>query len=519
MASRGQTTGKMQIIGLWRCTPFAASGNVPALELNKVLPVTEPWLVLKFGGTSVSGKQQWETIASLASQRVDDGNRVLLVCSAVSGITNALQALADNAEHYDSGEVTLVLDRHRHLCEELEVEADDLVDRAGEEITRLLGLIADAPDQDSRYSAVALLLPVGEWLSTRIGERYLAGSLPVEWVDARQALQAVPEPGTSLRRSRLSARCKTAADQSLIGNWQEKPPLLITQGFIAAHPDGGTALLGRGGSDTSAALLASRLEAAHLEIWTDVPGLFSADPRVVPGALLLQTLNYDEALEMAASGAKVVHSRCIRAAKDANLPVLVRDLGRPGFPGTTIRGDDASGTAGKEGIRSVCRQAQMAVLLLQNLDTREHVGFLAWVFAQISEAGISVDQVATSETTTTLALNRVSNQIDETTLNELADRLSERCAVTVHSNCSGINLVGRGARVALKDIDSESGFFAEHPLLMLSQSANDLCISILLHSQHAEELLKILHRVLIEEAIDSAHKAGVFGQCWQEIQN
>lgn len=481
--------------------------------------MSKPWLVLKFGGTSVSGKQQWETIASLAKQRTDDGYRVLLVCSAVSGVTNALEALADNANGDYIDDVEALLDRHRKLSADLEVESGDLIDTAGQEIFRLLRQIGDADDHDSRYVAIASLLPVGEWLSTRIGERFLAQSSSVEWVDARQVLRALPEPGMSVRRSRLSARCSSEADPSLIQDWQGKPSLLITQGFIAAHPDGGTALLGRGGSDTSAALLASRVKARHLEIWTDVPGLFSADPRVVQGARLLQSLNYEEALEMASSGAKVVHSRCIRAASDASIPVLVKDLGRPGFSGTTIGYSDASGPAAMEGVRSVCHQKHMIVLLLQNLDTREQVGFLAWVFAEISAAGISVDLVATSETTTTIALNRVSNQIDNPTLERLTTRLRERCAVTVYPDCSGINLVGRGARVSLKDIDSQAGFFTDHPLLMLSQSANDLCISILLHAQDAEALLKILHKTLIEEDLFSAGKEGVFGPAWHEIQN
>lgn len=481
--------------------------------------VTKPWLVLKFGGTSVSGPQQWQTIASLAQRRLDDGYRVVLVCSALSGVTDALQALADNAGNYETADVIAILDRHSKLARELEIEADDLVHEAGDEITRVLGLIANARDQTGRYSAMASLLPVGEWLSTRMGERFLARSMPTEWVDARQALQALPEPGTSGRRTWLSARCSSGVDQTLLASWSEKAPLLISQGFVAAHPQGGTVLLGRGGSDTSAALLASRLGAEKIEIWTDVPGLFSADPRVVPQARLLQALNYDEALEMAASGAKVVHSRCIRAAADANIPIQVRDLGHTDFPGTAIRRDETSAAKGAEGIRCVCQQPRMAVLLLQNLDTREHVGFLAWVFAQISEAGISVDLVATSETTTTLALNRVTNHLDDETLDQLAGRLRKRCAVTVYPQCSGINLVGRGARVALADLDSGSGFFAEHPLLMLSQSANDLCISLLLRSIDAEELLEILHRVLIGKGLDKTHKAEVFGPSWQEIQH
>lgn len=495
--------------------------------------MTEPWLVLKFGGTSVSGPRQWRTIASLARQRLDDGYRVLLVCSAVAGVTDALQALADKAGDYAAAEVEAILDRHRQLAKELEIEAEDLMQDAGFEITRQLDLITNATDQADRYAALASLLPVGEWLSTRIGQRYLARSLSVEWVDARDALQTLPETDASGRRAWLSARCGSGPDQALAQNWRQKAPLLITQGFVAengpgqplgrfpASPSstGGTALLGRGGSDTSAALLASRLEAEHIEIWTDVPGLFSADPRVIPEARLLQVLNYDEALEMAASGAKVVHSRCIRAAADADIPILVRDLARTDFSGTTIRRDDDSTAMGTEGIRSVCRQADMAVLLLQNLDTREHVGFLAWVFAQIADAGISVDLVATSETTTTVALNRTSNHLDDATLDKLAAGLRKRCAVTVYPQCSGINLVGRGARVALADIDSESGFFAEHPLLMLSQSANDLCISILTRSEDAEELLKILHEALIDKGLDAAHKSEIFGPSWQEIQH
>ena len=481
--------------------------------------MTKPWLVLKFGGTSVSGPQQWQTIASLARQRLDDGYRLLLVCSAISGITDALQALARHAEKYDTADVTAILHRYRQLSIKLAIETQDLLHEAGDEITRLLGLIARAQDQAGKYSAMASLLSVGEWLSTRFGERFLALCLPVEWVDAREALLTLPETGTSGRRARLSARCSSVADRILAHNWQQKAPLLITQGFVAAHPDGGTALLGRGGSDTSAALLASRLEAEHIEIWTDVPGFFSADPRVIPEARLLQILNYDEALEMAASGAKVVHSRCIRAAADADIPILVGDLAHADFPGTTIRRDVASATIATQGIRSVCRQLHMVVLLLQNLDTREHVGFLAWVFAQISEAGISVDLVATSETTTTVAFNRISNQLDDVTIEQLAERLRERCAVTIYPQCSGINLVGRGARVALADLDPESGFFAEHPLLMLSQSANDLCISMLLRSGDAEELLKILHQALIGKGLDAVDQSRIFGPSWQEIQH
>ena len=481
--------------------------------------MTDKWLVLKFGGTSVTGKQQWETIKSLARQRLDQGYRVLLVCSALADITNALQELAEKAEGHDGSDVKKILSRHRQLAVELGIEIEDLLRDADEQIASALKRIIAATGKTDHFAGIASLLPVGEWLSTRIGERYLARNLKIDWVDACEALQALAEDDLYGRRAWLSARCASRPDPAIQKRWLGKASLLITQGFVAAHPQGGTVLLGRGGSDTSAVLLANRLEASHLEIWTDVPGLFSADPRIIPDARLLRILDYDEALEMAASGAKVVHSRCIRAAADAGIRVRIGDLGHTNLTGTTIQPNDGNPIRGNEGIRVVCCQPQMAVLLLQNLDMREQVGFLAWVFEQISQAGISIDLVATSETTTTVALNMVSNHLDEDILSDLAATLKRRCAVTVFPQCSAINLVGRGIRVALARMGSVSEFFADHALLMLSQSANDLCLSMLVHTRHAEELLKTLHCALIGKDLDKKSRSEVFGPSWQELMN
>jgi diaminopimelate decarboxylase/aspartate kinase len=320
---------------------------------TRQIPVADRWLVLKFGGTSVCGKPQWERIASLAQRRLEKGYRVVLVCSAVSGVTDSLQHLADHAGASNEDELDETLNRHLQLAEALQVDASDLVQETDSVIRQSLKEIVGAADQQAHDRALATLLAVGEWLSTRIGERYLARHMPVQWVDSRDALKALPEPANG-GRVWLSARCASGVDEALTARWASKPSLLIAQGFVAMHPEGGTVLLGRGGSDTSAALLASRLAAERIEIWTDVPGLFSADPRAIPGARLLQSLSYDEALEMAASGAKVVHPRCIRAAADVDIPVMIRDLGQAGFSGTAIQANDEPSTAVVEGIRAVC---------------------------------------------------------------------------------------------------------------------------------------------------------------------
>ena len=165
------------------------------------------WLVLKFGGTSVSDRAQWERIAALARQRHDEGHRVVLVCSAVSGITDALQGLVDHAADAVEGRLDEIKRRHLELVRGLGVDADDLVDLALQELSQLLQEIADSTDDSNRYRVIASLFSIGEWLSTKIGARFLSQRLPVGWVDVREALQALPEADRDGRRSRLSARC------------------------------------------------------------------------------------------------------------------------------------------------------------------------------------------------------------------------------------------------------------------------------------------------------------------------
>lgn len=444
------------------------------------------WVVLKFGGTSVAGRQQWNTIAELIANRRQDSFRVLVVCSAISGITNMLEGLQPN----DTDGLTAVLDRHLNLASELDIDATDLVTQARRSITDSFRRL----EADSHPRWRAQIMAQGEWLSTRMGRRFLSKSLPVDWVDASEALAAQTEPDAEHRRAWLSARCLARSSPALEQQWRELNPVLITQGFVARHATGGTALLGRGGSDTSAALLGARLQAHHVEIWTDVPGLFTADPRTQADARLIERLTHAEALEMAAGGARVIHSRSIRAAAEGGMTLWIRDLADVHAPGTRI---DTGAQVRAEGIRAVIRQTDMLVLLLENLDTRQQVGFLASVFSAISQLGVSVDLVATSETTTTLAINKVTNLLDEAAINELRGSLESLCRVQVFEHCSCVNLVGYGARTAFGQLADVQPFFHENRLLMASLSANDLCLSLLVEAEVAPGLAELLHTVLI----------------------
>ncbi|MDH3925463.1 MAG: aspartate kinase, partial [Xanthomonadales bacterium] len=325
--------------------------------------MSEKWIVLKFGGTSVAGRKQWETISSIVQARRTEGFRVLLVCSAVAGVTNQLTALAYKPD--STRRLQELLDVHQNLALELEVEESHWLQDAREQLGLCLQNLTHDPGPMSR----AALLALGEWMSTRIGCCFLRQHLDAAWVDAREALVTVSGEQLSPARRWLSAACNAAEAPGLASRWSTLSPVLITQGFVARSPEGQTALLGRGGSDTSAALLAGRLSASRLEIWTDVPGLFSADPRLIDDARLLNEVGYSEALEMAASGAKVVHPRCIRAAAATATPVVIRDLNRRDVPGTQI----GQRLAPHNGIKAVICKQQMAVILLENLDARFQV--------------------------------------------------------------------------------------------------------------------------------------------------
>ncbi len=450
--------------------------------------MSEPWVVLKFGGTSVAGRLQWDAIARLARARREAGHRALIVCSALEGVTDALENMADGSGSTIA--IDRLMARHAELAAELEIDAADIL-RQGRD--RLEGALS-ACRNDPGPARLAALLGSGEWLSTQLGARFLASKMEAGWVDVLEALEARPEPDPDSARAWLSARCEAFPDPALQEDLAAREAVLVTQGFLVRSPAGGTALLGRGGSDTSAALLGSRLQAERVEIWTDVCGLYSSDPRLEPRARRIPAITYAEAQELAAGGARVIHGRSIRAAAAAGIPLWIRNLAATDEAGTVIsaQAPDAPG-----GIRAVTCQPRMAVLLLENLDTRQQVGFLAGVFGAIAGQGVSVDLVATSETTTTLAIDREANHLEERDLETIAEALSGLCRVDVFADCSCVNLVGGGARTALARMGTAAEFFNERPLLMMSHSANDLSISLLVHAADAPPLMRLLHDALV----------------------
>lgn len=452
---------------------------------------TDRWIVLKFGGTSVSRRHRWDTIGQLASKRASEtGGRVLVVVSALSGVTNALTAIADGAA--DSAQRVAALDqRHREFLAELELDADAVL---GERLAALHALLSDARAATRTLEWQAEVLGQGELLSSTIGAAYLhASGLDMGWLDARQWLSALPpQPNQSEWSKRLSVSCQWQSDADWRARFAAQPTrLLITQGFIARHADGGTAILGRGGSDTSAAYFGALLGASRVEIWTDVPGMFSANPKEVPDARLLTRLDYYEAQEIATTGAKVLHPRSIKPCRDSGVPMAILDTERPDLPGTSIDGNAEPVL----GVKAISRRNGIVLVSMEGIGMWQQVGFLADVFTLFKKHGLSVDLIGSAETNVTVSLDPSENLVNTDVLAALSADLSQICKVKIIVPCAAITLVGRGMRSLLHKLSDVWATFGKERVHMISQSSNDLNLTFVIDESDADGLLPIHHGV------------------------
>jgi len=475
-------------------------------------PLVDRWIVLKFGGTSVSRRHRWDTIGKLAKKRAEEtGSRVLVVVSALSGVTNELTAIADGAPDSRDRMAALV-ERHEGFLAELGLGREVL----GERLAALQGLLDD-PRADSRpLDWQAEVLGQGELLSSTLGAAYLhASGLDMGWMDARQWLHAMPpQPNQSDWSQRLSVNCQWRADAEWMQRFRAQPTrLLITQGFISRHADGGTAILGRGGSDTSAAYFGALLGASRVEIWTDVPGMFSANPKDVPDARLLTRLDYYEAQEIATTGAKVLHPRSIKPCRDAGVPMAILDTERPELPGTSIDGSAAP----VPGVKAISRRNGIVLVSMEGIGMWQQVGFLADVFGLFKKHGLSVDLIGSAETNVTVSLDPSENLVNTDVLAALSADLSQICKVKVIVPCAAITLVGRGMRSLLHKLSDVWATFGRERVHMISQSSNDLNLTFVIDEADADGLLPILHAELIDSGAMPVEETEVFGPRWREI--
>ena len=469
------------------------------------------WVVLKFGGTSVSSRERWNTIAGIVKDRLEDGTTPVIVCSALSGISNDLESLLSEAVGGDYEPILEhVKQRHLELAADLDIDGQHILEGDFDDLTRMA--LGASLVRESSPRLYARIMAMGELMSSKLGAAFLREqSLGVQWCDARLILKSDDTRVLPERRSFLSVMCRFDPNIQLQNEFEHADAeVFLMQGFIASNGKSETVLLGRGGSDTSASYIAAMLRAERLEIWTDVPGMFTANPHEIPSARLLRQLDYMEAQELATTGAKILHPRCIEPVQKFKIPLYIKCTGAPDLEGTVI--SDKTPDFGAQ-IKAISAKTGVTLISMETLGMWQEVGFLADVFTTFKEHGISIDLVATSETNVTVSLDHVANALEP----ERIDALLADLRVYGHAEqigpCAVVSLVGRNIRSLLHEMGPAFEVFQEQHIHQVSQAASDLNFSFVVDESQAYRLVRKLHAQLFGKREPDL----LFGLTWREM--
>ena len=448
-----------------------------------------PINVAKFGGTSVANAAAMNNCADVVL--ANPATRVV-VLSASAGVTNLLVALAqgDLDEAGQEAQLARLTEIQQAILTELS-DPDDLSDL----IHGQLGEIRTMARQAHLHTDAELadrLIACGELMSTRLFTELLRQrGVKACWQDARQLLRTDSRFGkASVDLAATRALCQAALGP-LLGD-----SLIITQGFIGADGNGRTTTLGRGGSDYSAALLAEALDAGTIEIWTDVPGIYTTDPRLVTRARPIPEISFVEAAEMATFGAKVLHPATLQPAVRQDIPVFVGSSKDPAAGGTWIRASTRTNPL----FRAVALRRNQVLVTLHSLNMFHAYGFLAEVFGILARHRISVDLITTSEVSVSLTLDHTGSQSNGEPIlgDKVLAELGQLCKVQVETGLALVALIGNRMSEAAGVGSQVFDAIREHNIRMIcyGASAHNLCF--LVKEDEAGHIVNRLHQELLD---------------------
>jgi aspartate kinase len=442
-------------------------------------------IVVKFGGTSVGDAEAIERATEIVRGRL--ARRPLLVVSALSGTTSTLLAIAEQAE---KGQLIGALRgveglRERHLGETAKLLGDTAV--ATDVCADLSVMFDELASLAEALSVLGHLTPRSLDAIASIGER-LSSHLVVAVLNARGIRAQLIDAGDVMITDDQFTRAEPQPELIADAAQRLLRPLLasgitpVIGGFVGATTAGVITTLGRGGSDYSAALFGAALRAEAIEIWTDVDGMLTADPRVVEGARLIEQIRFDEASELASFGAKVLHPSTIAPAVRIGIPVYIYNSRRPDGCGTRITFDaprrPVSAIAGKRDV-SLIRIRTPRMLLAH--------GFLRRIFEIFDEHRTSVDVVATSEVSVSMTID------DATHLDRLLGALTALGDVSVERNRGIVALVGAGLVDSTATMAKALAALDAIKVHMVSLSSGGINLTLLIDGDQVLEAMRRLH--------------------------
>ncbi|MDD9237632.1 lysine-sensitive aspartokinase 3 [Enterobacter roggenkampii] len=446
------------------------------------------FVVAKFGGTSVA---DYDAMNRSADVVLADPNTRLVVLSASAGVTNLLVSLSEGLE---ATERFVKLDALRKIQFDI-LERLQNPNVIREEVERLLENITTLAEAASLATSTALtdeLVSHGELMSTLLFVEIMRErNVQAQWFDVRKIMR------TSDRFGRAEPDVEALAE---LTNQQLAPRLadgiVITQGFIGSEAKGRTTTLGRGGSDYTAALLGEALHATRVDIWTDVPGIYTTDPRVVSAAKRIDVIAFEEAAEMATFGAKVLHPATLLPAVRSDIPVFVGSSKDPKAGGTLV----CKKTENPPLFRALALRSRQTLVTLHSHNMLHSRGFLAEVFGILARHNISVDLITTSEVSIALTLDTTgSTSTGDTLLTQsLLIELSELCRVEVEEDLALVAIIGNKLSRACGVGKEVFGVLDPFNIRMICYGASSYNLCFLVPADQAEQVVQKLHQNLFE---------------------
>jgi len=444
--------------------------------------------VLKFGGTSVQDASAISALVKIVKSRT---GRRLVVVSALAKVTDSLIQIAQECESGNvAGARKIVHDlrsRHLQVGRELAVSAPCLesVAQGFSDLEAMVVSLSTLREVSPRSKDA--LAAMGELSSSKLVHgAFEAAGEPAAWADSRSLIVTNSE-FTGAQVDFLSTSKKVAS--RLAAELNDK--IVVTQGFIGADSQGITTTLGRGGSDYSAAVYGAALHADRVEIWTDVDGILTTDPRVVSTAVIIPRIHFLEAAEMAYFGAKVLHPATIFPALSKKIPVWILNSKNPANPGTEITFDPK---ARSEGICGIAFKKNVTLVNIYSTRMLGAHGFLKSVFDVFASHKISVDLISTSEVNISMTLDPRTNPL---ALQAAKAELAEFSDVEIHESRAMVAVVGGGVRKTPGLAAKLFGELTDINVQMISMGASELNLSFVVETGQTDEVVRRLHGALI----------------------
>lgn len=449
-------------------------------------------IVMKFGGTSVANFEAITRTIFIIGGKLDQ--KPVVVVSALSKVTDLLYRISDAAAAKNEAETKELLaqlrQRHVDLAAELLAQSvlkDEAVAKVNS-ICDALDAIAMAVCSLGELSDrnKAIIISNGEYLSsTIIAHAMNAKGIRTKWVDAREMMVT----NQSYLKGEPDMNAIAEKVPGVVAQAYEGMDAIITQGFVGVTPEGEPTVLGRGGSDYSASLIGMAIDAERIEIWTDVDGVRTADPRKVQNTKYLEKISFEEAAEMAHFGAKVLHPLTIEPAVKKNIPIYVLNSMNPSGKGTAILRNELI----EDGVKSVSFKESIKVINIFSTRMINTSGFLRRVFEIFSESKVSVDLISTSEANISVTVDASQN------IDPVVKELSEFADVIVDDDKAQVSVIGKNIVRLNGMLKKTFTPLKKCNVYMISQGASFVNISFVVDREELAEVVQDLHDHLFDQ--------------------